>query len=407
MQSEHYFKWSVKSWQENYLSLPIFSLLLRAMAYISWEELSRDDQLLCIGREVPGANFSGYKVWLPAHCLKERWMKEIEIKVRRIVADAYHTSTSSPSLYMLSMAERSEAKPFVVYFDRKLRKAAKAVQALEDSDDMRRFGFAYLAQGGLQALTGDAGERGAPDLGHATGVADHSEREIIVCKGMIRNDETNGKRGTIGGILRFGDDEYYGMTSAHIFFNDFDNSKGARSNASESASPSPVSDSAEDFESADIVPEVPACHHVFSVAKDVAVPLERNESLGRLLTLRMRDRYLGKAFSPYELQNIGLERLYNPSQDWALFRVEDPRLQHSNEIKIGPNAPINPVPGYLGNDPPSDELWVISGPCGIVEASGLGMKSSITLPWSAEYVDAWPIACELGKRTREGGKLIY
>lgn len=402
MQSRQDVSQSIKKSPGKSLALPSIRLLLKAMAFRSWEELSDDDRSLCIGGEVPTLNFNGMKVWKPEHCLKERWEKEIESKVQRILSEAGHSWTSAPALFMLSREGRSEARPFVVYFHRSERKARKALRDLEDHGDMQPFGFSYLPRGGMLILTGDEVEGSATDLQLLLQDTEHNGKQIIACKEPVRDNITKGKRATIGGILKFGDDKYYGLTTAHIFFNDFDQLDRIRSNTSESMSSSSSSDSSGNLEADTVIPQVPERHHIFSVEgneRDLplsAVTSGRGASGGRSLTVKDQDHHIGTAFDSDDLRLHGLERFYNPNQDWALFRIEDPRLQRSNEIRMASKEPIYPIPGYNSISPPSGELLVTSGPHGLLQATGIGMRSSITLPWSRGYVEAWPIACNLG-----------
>jgi hypothetical protein len=222
MQSRQALSLSVQKSLEKPLALPNLQLLLKSMAFRRWEDLSNDDRSLCIGRELPNVKFSGMQVWRPAHCLKERWEKEIKSKVKRILADAGHSWTSAPKLFMLSREGRSEARPFVVYFHGSERKARKAIRDLESQSDMKPLGFSYLPQGGMLVLTGEEVEGSATDPQLLSQNTNHNGKQIIVCTGPVRDNVTKGKRATIGGVLKFGDDKYYGLTAAHIFFNDFD-----------------------------------------------------------------------------------------------------------------------------------------------------------------------------------------
>jgi hypothetical protein len=167
-------------------------------------------------------------------------------------------------------------------------------------------------------------------------------------------------------------------------------------------SSSSSSDSSGNLEAPIVIPPKPERHHIFSVeGKERNLPLStatpgRGVSEGRSLTVKDQDHYIGTAFDPIDLWAYGLERVYSPRQDWALFRIADPRLQRSNEIRMASKESLIPIPGYNSTDPPSGDLLVTSGPHGLLEATGIGMRSSITLPWSRGYVEAWPIACDLG-----------
>ncbi|EXJ88149.1 hypothetical protein A1O1_05077 [Capronia coronata CBS 617.96] len=379
------------------------------MVFQCWSTLPEAERLLCVGQTLLRKKFDGRQAWPPAGCLLERWEQEIDFKVGKILGDEENESlvrdsdglgyTCSHVLLMLSKAERRKAIPFIVCYHEDKKKAKGAVKVLSMSNEMRRFGFQYLALKGPLILAGDGPSQG-PHPGYpAWNIDSVCGKHVLACRPPI-DSQTQGIRATLGGVLKFGPESYYGLTSAHVFFNLFDRRKQTTSSKEDIGIGHSLSD-ARQFQSAagagnrphpsNITPEAPASHAMFSIhQEDEVYDLEN-----RHLVLKASDQHIGNVFHR-DSTVIDPTRLYNPSLDWTLFEITNPRLWRSNITRLSESTSFIPRPGYNKKQAPGGNLIVLSGPGGPEAGVGLGMKSNICLPWSGKFVQAWLLDCELG-----------
>ncbi|EXJ66433.1 uncharacterized protein A1O5_10585 [Cladophialophora psammophila CBS 110553] len=346
--------------------------------------------------------------WPPAGFLLKRWEEEIDSKIGKILGDEENQSlvrdsgglgyTCSHVLLMLSRTRREEAEAFVICYHEEKKKAKGAVKVLKTNKEMERFGFEYLAVKGPLIFTGD-GPLEEPHTEHLVWNIDSvCGKHVLACRPPI-DSQTQGIRATLGGVLRFGPESYYGLTSAHIFFNLPDRTKQSTSSSEDRGAFESAGKQAESGSGAEIrlhpsnvIPKTPAFHAMFSIGiKD-----EGYDSEERHLTLKASDQHIGNNNLYHRSTAIDTTRVYNPSLDWTLFEITNPRFWRTNTVKFSQNHSVIPRPGYNRTRAPLGNLIVLSGPSGPREGVGIGMKSNICLPWSGKFVPAWLLDCELG-----------
>jgi hypothetical protein len=378
------------------------------MIFQCWTTLPKAERLLCIDKTPLRKEIGGLRAWNPAGCLLERWDDEIESKVEEILGHEEHQSllrdarglgyTCSTGLFLLSRTGTDQAKPYIVCFHEKLKKAKEAVKILQENREMSMFGFEYLALEGLLVLTND--RRMEMQGAEADGwISDnHCGNNILACPTPV-DSQTWGMKATMGGILKFGPQVYYGLMSAHVFFGSFDRNEETTSNSEseESASYSAKARSPNESESGSrlgvgsIVPDWPSFHAIFAVERrDGGLDTETRQH-----PLSGPDRHIGNT------PNAGTiaadhRMFYNPSLDWMLFEITNPRFWGTNNIKLPEGNSVIPRPGYNRVRAPRGDLVVLGGPAGLQVATGIGIKSNISLPWLEGFVQAWLLACELG-----------
>lgn len=372
------------------------------MIFRSWGILPHTERTLCVGAYLPRTKLGGMNVWKPSGCLLVRWEEEIEHTVTEILCHEENQSllgrTSSASLFMLSEAGKDKARPYVVCFNKKEKKAEDAVRNLKDHRDMRVFEFSYLAAG-MRILTNDYQFGVSHDDRSLSSDDNLCGKHILACPIPI-TESTVGKRATMGGVLKFGPHGYYGLTSAHTFFNSFDKEKESGKSSLDSGTSSMTGeDSGSESDLNDspdvsrIIPDQPSIHGIYSVERH-----EHHSTKVRSLRLGNSNIHVGNVFYDPASPAFDYTKFYCPERDWALFEIVDPRFWGSNAIRISEHQSLAPRPGYNRTRPPDGDLLVLSGPSGVVEGTGVGIKSSINLPWSTGFVEAWLIACELGMK---------
>lgn len=370
------------------------------MIFESWAKLKKDQQLCCIDKTPLHQKIGGKQVWRPTGCLLEHWDNKIEETVTEILEAEENQAllrdskglgyTCSAVLLMLSDNNRDNAKPFVVCFHEEKKKAEDAVKLLRNHRQLRPFDFSYFGVKGLFTLTGDQPSTGS--------FADHGPwynnrvygKHILACTVPI-NEYTKGRRATMGGILKFGPQIYYGLTSAHILFEpDVRKSDSESSEQDAAASVSTLGrfrdPNAESKAHAEhIIPENPIFHSFFSL----------NDALSE----NRQERQQGLAVANEHIGNCvtGDARFCERSLDWALFEITNPRFWGSNTFELPDGNSSAPRPGYNSFKAPRGDLILHNGPTGFKKGVGIGIKASLSLPWLGKFVRAWLLTCPLGE----------
>ncbi|OCT49163.1 hypothetical protein CLCR_04813 [Cladophialophora carrionii] len=140
----------------------------------------------------------------------------------------------------------------------------------------------------------------------------------------------------------------------------------------------------------DTVQERPVLHSVFLLGEDDAgFGGQRVRPLNVFKDIPLGDAFFGASSVDYDY-----DKFYNPTLDWALFEITNSRYWGPNSFRLSADQVITPRPGYHKPYAPDGDLLVLSGTVA-VEATGVGIKSSIHLPWSYDFVEAWMLACEM------------
>lgn len=380
------------------------------MTYESWSKLEAAERLLCVGNEQLDQKIRGMKAWRSAGCLKERYEDDISSKLtaifehkenRSLLQDSKgHGYTFSFALFMLSEKGRQEAIPFIVLFHDEKKKAEKATRLLQENKEMCMFEFSYLVVKGALVL----GRGWPPEAAQLDCRAPKNDnlcgRRVLVCTPPI-DPGSLGNPATIGGILCFGKESYYALVSAHIFFeSDIRQRQGAAKDHDTSASTNTSEQSDADFDldgmssMSYVVPKKLVARSIYVVDNQI----QEGNAAKQQLVLAESDRHVGNSIGEHKT-TATITKSYNPSLDWTLVKIRDPRFWRStNTIRLSESYSLTPRPGYNKKAPPVGKLIVLSGPAGFKECTGLGIKSSISLPWSDSFVSAWMLSCELGKK---------
>jgi hypothetical protein len=381
-----------------------------AMAFRSWDDADLDRQS-CIGLELSEVSIiKGMSTFKPAGQLLARWDDEIRKTAVTILRHPDNRSrvqsnghAYSLDLFMLSPSGRDGCRPFLVCSSRKKRISKAVIRIVENHQDFMGFGFSYHAHGDFLILT-NSGSQVRPS--NINEMRDDSQslcgRSILACSVPV-NQAHHFRRATVGGTLKLGKvghEKYYGLIPAHTFINDVnwgeesdEESEDSSDGSGESAVTKRTLSQASRVPShtSDNPPQPPCLHYIFLTPKDGEVSTEHS----RLLNVS-QDIAIGDAFHGYHLPDYDHDKFYNPRLDWALFEVTNSRFWGCNEYELlNSSTIVRPRFEYGVVNPPDGDLVVLNSARSI-ETRGLGVKSSIHLPWSDDFVEGWLILGEMG-----------
>lgn len=221
---------------------------------------------------------------------------------------------------------------------------------------------------------------------------------VLVSGDEFSNTNT-GRLATIGGVFRLrvrsgGPSRYFALTVAHIFE---DPSTATYASSESSETPTPRGSSGEDESSS-------LSNHGddLNSATPSHVRLPREYSVFNANTLER----IGCAFTQEQINEFSIERLYNPSLDWALVELTDRKLKLPNTYHFDSNI-FSPKIVAERTKPPSGDVLILSNTERPLRCRSIGTRSAINPEWADGFVEAWTIDCKSGKYGRKGVKSSF